>query len=92
MTAPARTAILLLSRRDVPDLAGPYRDLGFLWEDKGAAVVFGLIVRADDSDYQEKDSRPLIGPRPPPDASPPVVGGVSEGPGRILGAVSVVRS
>lgn len=28
----------------------------------------------------------------PPDASPPVVGGVSEGPGRILGAVSVVRS
>src|SRR5271166_2144803 len=28
----------------------------------------------------------------PPDASQPVVGGVSEGPGRILGAVSVVRS
>ncbi len=28
----------------------------------------------------------------PPDASPPVVEGVSEGPGRILGAVSVVRS
>ena len=31
-------------------------------------------------------------PSRPPDASPPVVGGVSEGPGRILGAVSVVRS
>ena len=30
--------------------------------------------------------------RDPPDASPPVVEGVSEGPGRILGAVSVVRS
>lgn len=28
----------------------------------------------------------------PPDASPPDGEGVSEGPGRILGAVSVVRS
>ena len=37
-----------------------------LGADKGPGVVFGLVVRAEDSDSrsdsQENDSRPLIGP------------------------------